>query len=226
MMTLGQMCDDEDEGGTESEDPDAICADPCIMAIVACEDNPLLVSMMDPEEMESIHLLGTMCGSDGMAVHSDPGDAVCSAVDVIALCGDRDEIDSGDMSDAELTAMCATDCTQELADCIDNPIFAENRDELVQIIDACVDPVEGAIGGNGICEMVHLDNICNTEEEENQDEGGDLAAMCATDCFAEMADCGDELEMSEEERGQVNYPQLATSISIFCHDKYSQKVYM
>ena len=116
---------------------EALCASPCMEAMMPCVDDENFVDSFNSADIQGLKNMQGVCNTRGEMAHSDPGD------------GDT-------MAD-----VCAKPCTQELLDCVDNPIVANNRAEIMPLINFCLQPLFDDTGaGDGVCSMLSVDSLC------------------------------------------------------------------
>ena len=53
--------------GSGGEDPSAMCADPCIVSMLSCKDDPSMAAVLDPGTLSTIEALCSSGGSDCMS---------------------------------------------------------------------------------------------------------------------------------------------------------------
>jgi hypothetical protein len=135
-------------------------------AMMPCVDDENFVDSFNSADIQGLKNMQGVCNTRGEMAHSDPGDGVCSlAVDGDRLCSDdptTEETDYGAYGGSDTMAdVCAKPCTQELLDCVDNPIVANNRAEIMPLINFCLQPLFDDTGaGDGVCSMLSVDSLC------------------------------------------------------------------
>ena len=189
MVGMTALCTAPDSGMEDlGEDIPSMCGNPCIQAMIPCANDPMLAMMFGEDFVGEIGQIELMCDEGGEGA-SGPGDGVCEMASLMAYMGPENDPDVL-CPDGSTACMCATPQVAEMIDCIDNPVFAEDRDQLVPFQTLCAgsDAPGGAEGaGDDICNEMSMMDMCDDDTLEAA-MSGDMegAEICGHPCAQEM----------------------------------------
>ena len=160
--------------------PAALCSSPCMVSMMACSQNTMLASVVGQDTFQQVQGLADTC-SDGAFNPSfaggDPGsagDGVCQLVNL----GNCDDLDDDDVPIEE---RCTSGCVLEAIDCINNPVFAMNRDDIANLQSMC--SADGITCFPLIQNMGDaLSSVCCPDDASACDQGP--PTTCSTNCAA------------------------------------------
>jgi hypothetical protein len=199
MVNLMAVCGAADSGMDEldASDTAAVCANACIQQIFPCSDNPMLALTMGPEAAASFAMLDGMCnGGEG---GTGPGDGICEIGGFMAMSADPAM--SPDACGQDFMCMCNNGMVQEMIDCVDDPMMADNHDDIVAMDQSCTSMTAGSDGtgpGDGICEMANVMNMMSDPRMDPDTCGDDTMCLCNNAMIQEMMDCQDNPMFAED----------------------------
>ena len=114
-----------------------LCNNAAIKEMMDCRDDPSAAIFLEGSTDELTDLMTSCAAITGPGgVEGSPGDHVCNEMSASMLCDDStlDMASSGGMTGAEI---CSHPCAQEMIDCIDSPLLAENRALIASLQQVC-----------------------------------------------------------------------------------------
>merc|ERR1711871_1825806 len=173
------------------------CDNTCMHNLFLCQDNPMLPAIFGPRMVAYLPGLQAMCVPPVEA--NGGGDGVCN-LNSLQRCvagGRRLDAECGTgPQDPQCT--CGTDCVQEYIDCIDSPVLASSRPDIVLTQQLCASDLSNPGGpkyaGDGACDLFSAHDLCNRDTLNAVGADGRLLGgvqMCSDPCYQEMIDCVD-----------------------------------
>jgi len=192
-----------------------LCNNAVIKEMMDCRDDPSAAIFLEGAEDEMADLSTSCMAITGPGgVEGSAGDHVCSELSASMLCDDGtlDMASSGEMSGTE---MCSHPCAQEMMDCVDSPLLAENRDMIVGLQQVCSGeqaeclPIVANMGD-------YFDEACCSGAGLEPCTDGP-PATCTTGCSAMYLpfwrDCGSVVNGLGQ--GSDDFAQIATAMENF-----------
>ena len=218
MVGLLALCSAPDAGLDEldGEDLAAMCANECFSNMFPCANDPMLAMTMGPDMVTALPQLEAMCVVDPAA--TGPGDGVCEMGALIAFSQDG----SMEACNNDPVCTCTNPGVQEMMDCIDNPVLADNHDQLVMMQTQCalINNHSGAAGGtagagDNVCNEASAMQLCDEQATADM-TAGTGAEMCTHPCTQEMIDCIDSPMLADDRTMVLGLQQMCSSDTQEC----------
>jgi hypothetical protein len=175
LLRMGQMCQSHPP---PKQDAVNFCANPCVKESVACAGDRQLGRILSVQRLVALTKLANMCNEESKGGRA--GDGICQSAMIAKY---HSQLDAQGK-----TPECGSDLTRELFDCVDNPMFAATRREILTMRAACRPGFQNK-PGDGVCDVMAVANYNHAAPAQRR---------CDSPALKEMMDCIDDPLMAKE----------------------------
>jgi hypothetical protein len=151
MMTTMTACTNDPPGARLD------CENTCLQNLFICQDDPMLPAVFGPRMVAQLPALQSMCVVPEGATAG--GDGICDMVSLQRCAAGGRELDAEcGPGPRDPRCTCASDCVQEYIDCVDSPVMARSRADIVLTQQMCASdgldrPGGAKYAGDGACDL-------------------------------------------------------------------------
>lgn len=182
---------------------DELCRNHCIQAMMACADNPLLANAVGADTATKVKQMHSQCGGGAGSGGKGAGDGKCSVPDLIKYNQDHEQKkkqNGGKDGKGEFTMQdCKLPLYQEMFDCVNNPMFAKQKKDILMVQQMC--SAKKGKAGDGECNIGELMRY-------SKQNGKGKSPDCKSEMMQEMFDCLDHPVMAKNRKQMVQMQQM------------------